>query len=128
MSGKSAEGLDRFGSGTAALFSLLALALISSTFAPIHAVKSDSFRADREQRARVGTACSLHPWVRLRADTVAIRYGFLGSELSAEMPGYFINSRLEVSGGCVMGKPYTEVAYCTQCRSVRQKWTRARGR
>lgn len=96
-----------------------------------HATKANlepgCFAPDAEQRRRVGTPCELHPSQRLLADTVAVSYGFVGSERSGERPGLFTHSRLEVSGGCVMGRPFTEVAYCPECRRVRAEFERRRG-
>ena len=88
---------------------------------------ADCFIANPEQRGRVGALCELHHDQRLRPDTVAVSYGFISSEACGEKPGLFVNSHLAVSGGCVVGRPYTEVAYCPECRRVRKEWERAQG-
>lgn len=97
----------------------------------VHATKAnltaDCFEPNPDERRRVGTPCPLHPGQRLLADTVAVSYGFVASAASAEVPGVCVNSKLEASGGCVVGRPFTEVAYCPECRKARAAWERSRG-
>jgi hypothetical protein len=85
----------------------------------------DCFAPNADQHRRIGASCDLHRGYRLLADTVAIHYGFVGTAKSGKLPGLFTNSRLEVSGGCVVGKPFTEVAYCPECRRVRGEFEAA---
>jgi hypothetical protein len=82
-------------------------------------LRPDCFVANPEQVHLVGTECPLHPGWLLLPDTVAIEYGYVSSERCSERPGLYVKSRLAVSGGCVMGRPFTEVAYCPECRRVR---------
>jgi hypothetical protein len=89
---------------------------------------ADCLIAEPDQMRRVGMSCELHPGFGLLADTVEVSYGFVSSEACGEKPGLFINSRLAVSGGCVLGRPFAEVAYCPECRRVRRDWERARRR
>lgn len=71
-----------------------------------------------EERARVGSACQVHPKRRLRLDVVPIHYGF-ASFLPAggDAPKQFPNARVVCPMGCVVGvERWTEVAYCQECR------------
>jgi hypothetical protein len=68
----------------------------------------------------VGSHCKLHPAFALQLDTVAFVGGYVASPMSDERPGRYIHSCVAVDGGgCVRGQPYTEVAYCAECRRVR---------
>lgn len=67
----------------------------------------------------MGTPCALHPDVMLSLDVVRVLYGISTPDACRESPGRFIHSRIAVRGGCVVGKPLTEVAYCSECRRVR---------
>lgn len=92
------------------------------THARRDSLTDECFLPDPEQRKLVGSPCELHPRTRLMADTVAVDYGFVCSGRSVERPGLFLHSRLAACGGCVIGKPFTEVAYCSECRRVRAQW------
>lgn len=74
-----------------------------------------------EERARVGQRCEVHRFVRLRLDHVKVHHGIVGYSpgTSGEERKKFPNARLWWSGGCVDdGIPWTEVAFCDQCRNV----------
>ena len=87
-------------------------------------VGPECFRPNREEHARVGLLCDLHRGQVLLPDTVRISYGFVSSMACGEIPGVCVNSHLEWPGGCVVGKPFTEVAYCPECRRARSEWER----
>src|SRR5215510_2231816 len=88
-------------------------------------IAPDCVRRDADERARVGTFCSVHPGERLRPDIVRIHFGIVGYTpgLNVEEAKQFPNARVWESAGCVIGRPYfAEVAYCPECRRV---WSRA---
>lgn len=89
------------------------------THAPDTPHTRDCVSSYPERLRRLGTECALHPGSSLELDTVPVLYGFIGSPLSAERPGVYINSRIALSGGCVIGPPFGRVAYCPQCRRAR---------
>ena len=72
----------------------------------------------------VGIPCELHPAFFLQLDIVQFAGGYVSSPLAAERPGFYIHSGLVVDSGCVTGKPFTEVAYCAECRRVRAELDR----
>lgn len=76
----------------------------------------DCIASSPEEEARVGTPCPAHPGTRLALDVVSVHYGYLphGSSDDSRMP----NARLWVSAGCVIGRPFAEVAYCERCRAL----------
>jgi hypothetical protein len=73
------------------------------------------------ERARVGRRCEVHPGTRLQLDLVEIHHG-----IASYVPGMggderqrFPNARPWWGGGCVdHGIPFTEVAYCSECRKA----------
>ncbi len=77
-----------------------------------------------EAERLVGRTCELHPAFFLQRDTVRFAGGYAASPLAAERPGSYVHSSLAVGTGCVTGKPFTEVAYCAECRRVRGEWER----
>lgn len=73
-----------------------------------------------EERAKVGSACEVHPKSRLRLDVVPLSFGIVSFE-----PGgpdgrkLYPNARVVYSMGCVMGvERWGEVAYCPECRAA----------
>lgn len=73
-----------------------------------------------EERARVGSACQLHPKRRLRLDVVPIHYGFVSfSPSGGDGAKQFPNAAVVRSMGCVVGvERWTEVACCEECRAA----------
>src|SRR5262245_53791122 len=72
---------------------------------------------DPDQRAKVGTACEVHPKQRLHLDVVPISYG-IGSHAAA-WDARFPNARVVYSSGCVVQpQRWSEVAYCQECRAA----------
>ncbi len=73
-----------------------------------------------EERARVGSACQVHPKRRLRLDVVPIHYGFSSFRpAGGDEPKQFPNASVARSMGCVIGvERWTEVAYCQECRAA----------
>ncbi len=87
-------------------------------------LSSDCLEPNPEAERLVGRSCELHPAFFLQRDTVRFAGGFVASPLAAESPGLYVHSSLVVGAGCVSGKPFTEVAYCTECRRVRAELER----
>lgn len=73
-----------------------------------------------EERARVGSACQVHPKRRLRLDVVPIHHGIASFHpAGGDAPKQFPNARVVYSTGCVVGvERWTEEAYCQECRAV----------
>ena len=72
---------------------------------------------DPEERARVGSRCSVHRRTRLLLDLVPIIYGLatIGSDHRDHHP----NARMWRGGGCVVRPPrWAEAAYCEKCRAA----------
>ena len=71
-----------------------------------------------EQRAKVGSACPVHPKSRLLLDIVPIHFGFVSFRpAGGDEARQFPNARVVYSAGCVMGvERWAEVAYCPECR------------
>ena len=71
------------------------------------------------ERARVGRRCEVHPGTRLRRDLVEIHHGIVSyvPGMGGDERQRFPNARPWWGGGCVDdGVPFTEVAYCSECR------------
>lgn len=72
-----------------------------------------------EERAKVGSACQVHPKHRLRLDVVPIHFGIMSFQAAGDDHKQFPNARVVVSMGCVIGvERWAEVAYCRGCRAV----------
>lgn len=75
---------------------------------------------DPEERAKVGSACQVHPKRRLRLDVVPIHYGIASFQAaSGNEWKEFPNARVVRSMGCVIGRErWAEAAWCPDCRAA----------